>query len=100
MLDQAPDSPIEPTAAQLQASGANNGSTSAQQQQANGKNSDATLAKYGLPGSSWTSKKFLEDYDVAVQKLCHQDFDPGMYMLRSGGGWDRGVVGVCAETTS
>jgi len=83
MPDQAstPDSPIEPTGVQLQASDVNDSSSQPPQFQtstSNGKTLDESLAKYGAPGSSWTSKKFMEEYDLAVQKLCHQEFDPGM----------------------
>lgn len=79
MLDDAPDSPIEPTAAQLESHGANT-SSSRQPQEESNSNGDSRSGKtdHGPPGSMWQSKKFLEEYDNAVQKMCHQDFDPGM----------------------
>lgn len=82
MLDQAPDSPIEPTNAQLAASGSlsspppqNGSGPSRVASEGNGK------SIHGAPGSSWNNKKFMEEYEQAAGRLCHQEYDASKLIM-------------------
>jgi hypothetical protein len=85
---EAPDSPPETqnSAAGLPFSPQSPGS-SQQTQQANTSraNSDsAAKVNHGAPGSSWSSKRFHDDYERAMNSLLDQNWDQSKFVALVG----------------
>jgi len=78
---EAPDSP--PDASHLPAVNQLFSSISSPQQstsnRVNGVNGETTKCNHGAPGSSWSSKKFQDEYERAYGQLLDQGWDMKKY---------------------
>ena len=47
-------------------------------------NGDPSKVSYGAPGSSWSTKKFRDEYERTFSALLDQNWDPGEFTRLSG----------------